>query len=460
MEKKKNSILNKKIRMIHGARMALIVLVIITLYAVYERMQEMKLTNTIVNNYNRSMYDLVEYVDNVETLLANARISSTPEHGAKTLTEVWREANLAQCSLSQIPITNSSLENTEKFLNQVSDYSYALSRQSIEDKPLTDENLSNLKKLHDNTVTLRDTLRQLSSELANNSISWKELTKPESNALFAQEVSNLSQDSFGNIESNLQEYEGLIYDGAFSEHISKADPKGLGTEKFDEEKAKQVVYQYIDKSKIKNLKYNGLIDGTNIKSHSFDAQMNDGPTKFIDITEQGGHVLQMNFNRAVEGEKLSIEEAGVKAKEFLEKHGLNNMKESYYMKEGGIVTINYAYTQNDVVCYPDLIKVKVALDDGEIVGMESRGYLNSHVIRDIPKPKISISEARAKINKELKINSEGLAIIPTEWKTEILTYEFKGIVDEREFLVYINAENGKEEKIYMIINSPNGKLAM
>ena len=81
------------------------------------------------NSYNMAFYSLVDYVENVETYLAKSLISSTPEHGAETLTNVWREANLAQAYLSQLPIESQELENTEKFLNQVSDYSYSLSRK-------------------------------------------------------------------------------------------------------------------------------------------------------------------------------------------------------------------------------------------------------------------------------------------------------------------------------------------
>ena len=136
------------------------------------------------------------------------------------------------------------------------------------------------------------------------------------------------------------------------------------------------------------------------------------------------------------------------------------MKETYYLKQEGIVTINYAATQNDVVMYPDLIKVKVALDDGEILGMETTGYLNNHTERDVSKIRITKEQARKSLNKDIEIQSEGLAVIPTEWQTEILCYEFKGKVDDREFLVYINADNGREEDILIITNTPNGTLTM
>ena len=134
------------------------------------------------------------------------------------------------------------------------------------------------------------------------------------------------------------------------------------------------------------------------------------------------------------------------------------MKPTYYLKQGGAVTINYAYTQEDVTIYPDLIKVKIALDNGEVLGMETTGYLNNHTERTIETPAISMEEAKASLNKNLEITSEGLAIIPTQWKTEIFCYEFKGKVDDTDFLVYINCETGEEEDILVIIETPDGIL--
>ena len=73
--------------------------------------------------------------------------------------------------------------------------------------------------------------------------------------------------------------------------------------------------------------------------------------------------------------------------------------------------------------------------------------------RKISKNVISIDEAKKKLNKNLNIQSEGMAMIPTEFKTEILCYEFKGKINDSEFLVYINAETGDEEDILIVYNS-------
>ena len=107
-----------------------------------------------------------------------------------------------------------------------------------------------------------------------------------------------------------------------------------------------------------------------------------------------------------------------------------------------------------------MIKVKVALDNGEVLGIETSGYLNNHEERNLPEIKISKEEAKKTLNKDLQIESEGLAIIPTEWQSEIYCYEFKGKVDDSEFLVYINCENGREEDILVIKDTPNGTLTI
>lgn len=433
----------------------LLIVVAILGFILYKKQREYRQASE--NSYNAAFFELVDYVQNVETYLAKSLISSTPEHGAETLTNLWREANLAQAYLSRLPIESQELENTEKFLNQVSDYSYSLSRKNIYNESLSDEDFNNLKELHTYSQELENTLNQLSDDLNTGRFSWGELTKKGTIA-FAQQVDNISKESFSNLEENFHEYSGLIYDGAFSEHLTNAEPKGLTGDDIDEDQAKEIAENFIGIENIKETSNLGYFENATISNYGFSIKKNNDETVNISISKKGGHVISMNANRDVNTESITQEQADEKGKQYLESKGFSNMKETYYLKQDGIVTINYAYNQDNVVMYPDLIKVKVALDNGEILGLESTGYLNNHQKRDISNVKITKEEAKKNLNKNLEITSEGMAVIPTEWKTEILCYEFKGKVDEREFLVYINAENGKEEDVLVITNTPNGTL--
>ncbi len=60
------------------------------------------------------------------------------------------------------------------------------------------------------------------------------------------------------------------------------------------------------------------------------------------------------------------------------------MKTTYYENIDNVLTVNFAYNDLDVCCYTDLIKVSVAMDDGEILGFDAKGFLVNHYDRDIP----------------------------------------------------------------------------
>lgn len=456
-----NKLQDWKERLKKGHMLSVICVLLIIVVALgiilYQKQREYRQASE--NSYNMAFYELVDYVQNVETYLAKSLISSTSEHGAETLTNLWREANLAQSYLARLPIESQELENTEKFLNQVSDYSYSLSRKNIYNEDLTQEELNNLKELHSYSVELENMLNQLSDDLNTGRFSWGELTK-KGTVAFAQQVDNISKESFSNLEENFHEYSGLIYDGAFSEHLTNNEKKGLTGEDIEEERARQIAEDFIGKGNIKEIFNLGFSENATIPVYDFSITNHDDKTINLSIAKKGGHVVSMNTNREVNSEIISQEEADAKGKQYLESKGFKNMRETYYLKQEGIVTINYASTQNDVVMYPDLIKVKVALDNGEVLGIETTGYLNNHIQRDISKIKITKEQAKKSLNKDLEIQSEGLAVIPTEWQTEILCYEFKGKVEDREFLVYINVENGREEDILIITNTPNGTLTM
>ena len=458
----KNILVDWKNRLKKGHMLSVICILLIIVgilgAILYKKQREYRQASE--NSYNMAFFELVDYVQNVETYLAKSLISSTPEHGAETLTNLWREANLAQAYLSRLPIESQELASTEKFLNQVSDYSYSLSRKNIYDEKLTQDDLNNLKELHTYSVDLENTLNQLSEDLNNGRFKWGELTE-KGTVAFAQEVDNISKESFSNLEENFHEYAGLIYDGAYSEHLTSSEPKGLTGDDIDENKAKEIAENFVDKNNIKETNNLGYSENATIPAYDFSITNNEDLNINISVSKKGGHIVYMNTNREVNTEIISQEEANQKGKDFLTSKGFPNMKETYFLKQEGIVTINYAYMQDNVIMYPDLIKVKVALDNGEILGIETTGYLNNHVEnRDISNIKISEEEAKKDLNIDLEIISSGLAVIPTEWKSEILCYEFKGKVDDREFLVYINTENGREEDILIITNTPNGTLAM
>ena len=183
----------------------------------------------------------------------------------------------------------------------------------------------------------------------------------------------------------------------------------------------------------------------------------------IAITKINGYVLWCLDNRGVgsENEKLDFKQAGDKALEFLNSKGYANMVQSYYDKADGVATLNFSYKQDNITMYPDLIKVRVALDNGEILGIETKGYLMSHKdIRNITAPNLSPDEALKKINSKFDVKFTQMALIPKDGKRDILCYEFKGNFEDKNFIIYVNANTGVEEEIMLLIESEDGVLTI
>lgn len=460
MSKVKDKIYDFKDRLRDRKMLTLVVtlIAIVLLLVVVVLKKQLEYRQLAENSYNNAFYQLVEYVNQTEVLLAKSTITNSSKHGTETLTNIWKNASLAESYLARLPIGTQELEQAQKFLNQVSDYSYALANKTIGGNDLSQEELDNLTSLHKYCGSLKDTLNQLEIDLYSGNIKWGELEKEGGEAL-TQEASNLSQSSFGSMVEDLHEYAGLIYDGAFSNHMTNPERVGLTGDEIDETSAMQIAKDFIGNDRVTEITSNGQSQNGNIECYSFSVKVGEEETFTIAISKKGGHIVFMNSNRNIYNESISSEEAVIKGENFLEEKEFKNMKPTYYMNNGGILTVNYAYEQDGVTMYPDLVKVKIALDNGEILGIESTGYLNCHRdVRELLEAKITLEEARSKVNQKLEVSSSGLAVIPTEWGTEVLCYEFKGNTADNDFIVYINAETGEEEDILMIINTPEGTL--
>ncbi len=461
MGKIKDKIYDWKDRLRGGKMLTLVVTLVVIIIAlmVYAYKTSTAYRQLAENSYNHAFYQLIEYVDDTEKLLAKSTISYSSEHATENFSNINKETALAQAYLSRLPIETQELENTQKFLHQVGDYCYTLSKKTVKGEELSQEELDNLTQLHQHSVNLRNVLYQLEADLFSDTIKWGELEDVGSK-IFSREDETLTQSSFGNIEDELHQYSGLIYDGAYSEGLDNTEQLGLTGDDISQEKAQEIAKQFVGEDKIEEINFTEESQNANIQCYNFNIKTKNKEENYsISISKKGGHVVNMNCDRQVTDESMSAENAVNIGKEFLQNREYKDMKETYYMKENGILTVNYAYNQDNVIMYPDLIKVKIALDNGEILGLESTRYLNSHKEkRELKEVKITEEKARQLINPKLEITGTDLAIIPTEWNTEIMCWEIKGRTEENDFLVYINVETGEEEDILMIINTPNGTL--
>lgn len=414
----------------------------------YHEAQYYKMKTEYANEL--ALNELGEYADNLSVSLNKGLYITSPEMAAKLSTSLWRESCEAKNALSRLPLSEAHLDNTYKYLSQVGDFALSLSRKVSRGERVTEEEHKQLETLLHYADVLSGQVSQVRSKLDNNQLSFDEVRKTLSENKDLNEVVPVNG-SFSDLEQAMVDYPTLLYDGPFSDHISQKRPRMTENKRGvtrSEAAEKASKFTGIPQEKLQD---SGEEEGV-MPCYNFTFDKTD-----IAVTKHGGYLCYILNSRYVGESALSPEDAVLRAKDFLKKTGIDNLKERYYSVNDGVCTVNLAKTENGVIMYPDLIKISVALDNGEILSLDSRGYLMNHRERKIPEIKISKEEAQSKLSSYLTVKSHRSAIIPTDSADEKFCHEFLCTAkDGSEVLVYINAETGAEENILLLLRTDGG----
>lgn len=413
--------------------------------------------NVAVNNsYDRAFFELTDYVTDIDALLSKAQLAASPAQLASISNEIFMQAAEAKTCFGELPTHNTNLENTAKFLSQVGDYTYVLSQNMINGTEITDEEYETLNSLNEYASELSKRLNKIEDKIYSGSMGF------EAASMGIMTEAKAANDIFTdleNVEKSFDGYPSLIYDGPFSEHIENVQSYMLSdAEEITEMEAMKKAREFLGE-KGDGLSLETEMKNTAIEAYVFTKEDKSGYIT-ISITKKGGYVLYFLENRDVKKNNFDVASATEQAMKFLEKHGFTNCVDNYYEVDGNIATINFAYSKNGIKCYSDLIKVRVALDNGEVIGMECKGYLMNHRDRNLGEPVLTMEQAKEKISTHLDVTAAALAVIPKDSLREVLCYEFKGTYLNKNFIIYINVENGREEDILLLIESETGILTI
>ncbi len=374
----------------------------------------------------RALGDLTDEVAGLGRTLEKTRYAGTPVMHSALSAQLLEQSASAKAALSTLPLSQEKAERISRFLSQVGDYALALTRKSFSGA-LEAEDLEGL-----------DTLSSYAEKL------YAALT--DSQGRVAVEGLPLLDDDFDAMAEEFAAMPTLLYDGPFSDHIAQREPLYL--------KGRKGVTQEEAQKLAGDLEYVGE-GGGQLPVYIF-----AGPGEQLHITRQGGETAYYKKENHGAGQ-MGYEEALEAARSELEARGFADMRESYYVISDGLCTINFHAADGDVLCYPDLIKVTIELEQGGMVEFDAAGYLMNHRERQWEPPALSQEEAARSLSPLLEVESTKPALIPTPGLGEVLCWEFlcqgeKG----RRVLCYINAQTGMEEQLYLLQEDEHGVLTV
>ena len=401
--------------------------------------------------YERALNELCESLDNITVSLQKGTYCSTGKMLSDIGNDLSRQASCAKISLSQLTDEAMITDEVYKFLSQIGAFTSALAKNG--DKLLlTAKERENLKEL----LTYSQSLSENLAKVRNGSFTGDIISEKRTDTLTpTAESPKTFSDSMTDVEQNLADYPTLVYDGPFADNVlnKKGGEMLKSLQEITKQEAKEIAAEYLNSSP------ESLREEADVESQIPLYCFSKGNVA-IGITKKGGKLCYLLNPADVGSETISTAEGIARGKRFLKDIGYTSMKESYYSVYDGVCTINFAYSKDGIIHYSDLIKVSVALDSGEVLSADARGYLMNHTKRDIYEEKITIEQARKIIPSDLKILSENTAVIPLDTGKETYCYEFRcKDANGQQVLIFIDKVTGEERDILLLLYADGGIMA-
>ncbi|MBQ7349021.1 MAG: germination protein YpeB [Clostridia bacterium] len=405
--------------------------------------------NLLEANYQKSFYDTVEQVDNIDLNLSKA--IATADSGAmqQYLVDTAINSELAENDLQQLPLQDESKYYTTKLINQIGDYAKYLNKKIINGEELTESDYQGLTQLYRANQTLKENLQKMVGGMGNDY---------SFSSMIDGGKSNLVIEGFSELQNLSVQYPELIYDGPFSDGLTEREIKGLKGEEIDSASAREEFAKIFANYNVEKVQSTGEATAQ-IECFNVQGEVN-GELLYAQISKKGGKLIMFSYAGSCNLVRCDADTATEKAQEFLSSLGIEDMKPVWINLSNNLYTINFAYEKDGVIVYSDLIKVRVCAETEMVIGFEARSYYTNHVERVIATPALSKAQAEDKLSKNIEVDSIRLAVVPIGQSSEKLCYEIAGEYDGSTYYIYIDAISGKQVEMFKVIESTEGTLLM
>lgn len=410
-------------------------------------------------NTQHAFDELVTSMSELSNALEKSVYARDPSLESALCTQIMARAMTGQMAMGVLPYSSQELEQTSGFLSKVGDYAGVLSRSVGTNGGYTKEEMQALKSLSETASILSVNLQDMQHRMMQGELTMEEVYQVAESLEAGEEQAPLAGEVFQTIETEFPEMPTLIYDGPFSESLTSPVARFLeDMEEVSEEQAKKAAARFLN---VEEGSVTALGEcGGDIPSYCFVSYLNGGEYT-VYVTKQGGIVRSVLCSRLAGEANYSVDVGLALADDFMDELDYEDMKRSYHIVEDGVLLVNYEYVQDGVMCYPDLVKVGIALDNGMLMSYDAGGYISSHRERDIPEEELSRVEAQEMIPEELTVLAYQSAIIPSPGGEERLCHEFVcRSENEQKYIIYVNSVTGAEEKILILLEDETGALTI
>lgn len=406
--------------------------------------------NKLENVYQSNLYSLIDSVNNLENKLSKTISANGSTYQRKTLLEASQNASEAEISIASLPLSQSDIQDTVKMVNQISGYTTTLADNLAKGGTLSEDEISTLTRVHESVVDLQNQLNEFARKMERGySILDASLDIDTDSNGFSRAISSL--------KNNDIEYPTMIYDGPFSDSVVNSNIKGLKGDKISKEEAATKLEE-LYKNAVK-IDYQGETNGK-FSTYNYRVTNSNEEELYIQMTQIEGHILTISGAGENGAQTIDYEAAKNIALEFAKENGIEDGEVVWNDTIKEDVYLNIAPKENGIILYPDLVKVKVNLVSGTVVGYDATSYFTNHTARTLSKGSLSLADAKAKVPSKFTIENARYVLSPLDYNREVVCVEVEATGEGSTYYFYYNASDSSLENVLKVIETDDGNLLM
>lgn len=402
------------------------------------------------NIYKKNYYELVDAVNTADMNISKLLASSSEDYQAKMLNDLAQGAKEMQSNIAALPLSSDNIVESVRFINQMSGYTQTLQEKVAQGGELTESDLNTLNEMHESLTEMKKYLNQMSEKMI-----YGYSILDASNHIDG-DYDDFSLD-FAQIKSDDTEYPTMIYDGPFSDSVVNQKVKGLTGSEVSKDEAYKIVDSYF--KNISNLQYQGQTNGK-FSTYNYVLLNTDNQKVYVQVTKIGGKILTVSGHVDSDVKNITMQQAEKIALDFAKGNGVENAEIVWSEELDSQAYFNISPKQNGIILYPDLVKVKVDLENGNVIGYDAVSYWINHTSRDISGATVTKEMAKTNIDTSFSIKNERLVLAPLDYNREVLCWEFECERNGSTYYIYINANTNVEENILKVVKTNDGSKLM
>lgn len=398
------------------------------------------------NSYMKSFYEMVDNVNTLEINLSKVIATTSIDSQRELLSNIYDSCRLGISNINVLPIRYNNLSEINKFFNTTGGFAYSLLQENFDGNIITEDDFEQINNIYSKTREIQYDLNIYLSQLQYDYSILNDVN-------FDSENDSDFSAGIVDVESSSSQVPTLIYDGPFSDSVLNKEILGLPDITYSVEQIEGNLHKIFTGFSIYYL------GETNGKFETYNFDIKGDIDLYVSVTKKGGMILDITAFGSGEGNKLSLSEGLDLAETFASDVGIDDMHTVWHQQSGNILYVNLAPIVDHVIYYSDLIKVKVDLALGLVVGWEGVNYATNHIDRTFVDG-VGILEGEKNLSNQLTVLERNLCIIPDKFVGEIYAYEYICSWQDYTYYIYLDSRTGNEVNILRVIDTTSGQLLM